>query len=248
MCGIFFTLSQKSFILPSSEDLLRLMRRGPDFCKTVQRRIQSKSGITVLHLSICASVLSLRGDGIIEQPLEDPASGSVFAWNGEGWKFDGHTIGGNDAAKVFCMLLDATQSASGSAESCKAEKLPHKLVVDVIRSITGPYAFVFFDAVHGDVYFARDCLGRRSLLWTTGQDGSLIFSSLANGSNISTWNDVDADGVYMFAIRDQLDRRPETRHANNEFEGSERTPWSDDESMIVSRRFPVRFIFCNPLH
>ena len=252
MCGIFFALSQKSYIVPSPEELLQLKRRGPDSCNNVRRKLRSDSGTATVYLSICASVLSLRGDGIVGQPLEDPASGSVFVWNGEGWKLNGHTIEENDAENIFKSLLIATRRGSNiESESSETDELRCNRIVDVIRNITGPYAFVFFDALRQNVYFARDCLGRRSLLWMAGQDGSLVFSSLPHSSDVSIWNDVDADGIYMFASRDQHDFLPGVSntepHSRDEFRKSERTTWSDDESMIVSTRFPVRSTFCSHL-
>lgn len=243
MCGIFFTLSQKSYIVPSSEEFLQLKRRGPDSCNIVRRKLQSESGTTTIYLSICASVLSLRGNGIVGQPLEDQASGSVFAWNGEGWKLNGHAIEDNDAEKIFRSLLIASRRDSSiESESPEADELCRNHIVDVIRSISGPYAFVFFDAVRENMYFARDCMGRRSLLWKAGQDGSLVFSSLSHSSDASIWNDVDADGIYMFASRDQFSLLPgisnSKPHPRDHSRCSERTIWSDDESMVISTRFP----------
>lgn len=245
MCGIYFALSQKSYIVPSPEELLQLKRRGPDSCNIVRRKFQSESGTTTVYLTICASVLSLRGNGVTEQPLEDPASGSVFAWNGEGWNLNGHTVEYNDAENIFNSLINATQGHA-SIKSFEADELCRNRIVDVIRSIRGPYAFVFFDAVRENVYFARDCLGRRSLLWMAGQDSSLVFSSLSHNSHVSKWNDVDTDGIYVFASRAQRgllagvsNRKPRPRD-----ESRERTTWLDDESMIVSTRHPVRSTFC----
>lgn len=248
MCGIFFALSQRSYITPSPEELMQLKRRGPDSYNIIRRKLQSESSTTTIYLTICASVLSLRGHGITEQPLEDPASGSVFAWNGEGWNLNGHTIEDNDAEKIFKSLMIATRRhASINSESCEVDELHCNRIVDVIRSIRGPYAFVFFDAVRQNVYFARDRLGRRSLLWMAGRDGSLVFSSLSHNSQVSTWNDVDADGIYMFASRAQhgllagLSNR--RSHYKDESGDTEQTTWPDDESMIVSTKFPVRSTF-----
>lgn len=247
MCGIFFALSQKSYIVPSPEELLQLKRRGPDACNIVRRKLQSESGTTTVYLTICASVLSLRGNGITEQPLEDPASGSVFAWNGEGWNLNGHTIQDNDTENIFNSLIIATRRHA-SVKSSEADELCRNRVVDVIRSIRGPYAFVFFDAVRENVYFARDCLGRRSLLWMAGQDSSLVFSSLSHNSHVSRWNDVDADGIYVFAGRAQRSLLAGISSgklcSRDESRDTERTTWSDDECMIVSTKFSVRSTFC----
>lgn len=69
-----------------------------------------------------------------------------------------------------------------------------------MSQIAGPYAFVFVDASRSSVYFGRDFLGRRSLLYKVDADGNLLLSSVTNGSSGEGWSEVEADGVYCIDL------------------------------------------------
>lgn len=200
MCGIFFSLSNKHFVAPSPEDLHLLQRRGPDSCQTVQRKIHSELGEITWYLTVFATVLSLRGDCLTEQPIEDPRSNSLFCWNGEAWTIDGESVGGNDAQTVFSRLLGATQPSVGGHQEPTAHGASSTEVANVLGSIAGPFAFLYFDASHERIFFGRDVLGRRSLLKNVEQNGCLLLSSTSSNADSSTWIEVEADGIYTFAI------------------------------------------------
>jgi len=200
MCGIFFSLSNKNSIVPSPTDLQLLKRRGPDSCQTVQRKIRSDFGEATWYLTVSATVLSLRGDRLTKQPIEDPRSKSLFCWNGEAWTVDAEGVGGNDAQTVFDLLLEATQFSVHCHQESSARGASLRKVADALGSIAGPFAFLYFDASHERVFFGRDVLGRRSLLKNVEQDGCLIISSTSSNADISTWNEVEADGIYTIDI------------------------------------------------
>ncbi|KAK1229384.1 hypothetical protein PQX77_007561 [Marasmius sp. AFHP31] len=94
-----------------------------------------------------ASELRLRGDLPVIQPHEK--DGDILCWNGE--VFGGMQISPqeNDGVKVF-NALHATRNEED--------------VCSFFASIEGPYAFVFYSKATHKLYFARDPLGRRSLL------------------------------------------------------------------------------------
>lgn len=200
MCGIFCSLSNKHFVAPSPKDLQLLKRRGPDSCQTVQRKIHSKVEEATWYLTVSATVLSLRGDRLTEQPIEDPHFNSLFCWNGEAWTVDGKSLGGNDAQAVFDLLLGATQLSMDCHQGPPARGASLRKVADALGSIAGPFAFLFFDACHERVFFGRDLLGRRSLLKHVEQDGCLIISSTSSHTDLSTWIEVEADGIYTIDI------------------------------------------------
>jgi len=79
-------------------------------------------------------------------------------------------------------------------------------VLDVLQRIEGPYSIVFWQASTCRLWFARDCLGRRSLLWhkPTDEDDSFYLSSVSSSPNVTEngtfWEEVPADGVYCVHI------------------------------------------------
>ena len=204
MCGIFFSLSKGDQLAPDEELLDALKKRGPDSMGMRSRTvtvqpITSASTLAQSHLlTFVSTVLSLRGDSIINQPLEDPMSGSLLCWNGEAWKIDNVLVQGNDAEAVFDLLLQASQSCSNypqDGSSSPDKKLQNAILA--IGKITGPYAFVFYDAQCGRVFYGRDALGRRSLVTKRYGDGSLVISSVPDATEADGWDEVEADGVYM---------------------------------------------------
>lgn len=140
-----------------------------------------------VYVSIASTVLALRGNSVISQPLLHEAVGSFFCWNGEAWKLNGRELSGNDSQIAFAHLLDATNGSNMSAA--------HVKILDALGQINGPYAFVFYDSRHKKLYFGRDCLGRRSLLKSSNAQGDLLLSSVSDLSISDQWVEVEADGI-----------------------------------------------------
>ena len=146
------------------------------------------------HLQLTATVLSLRGDHVAPQPLTCPSTGSALCWNGEAWRVAREELSRekNDGEEVFKLLLDA------ESEGVKG-------IARVLNSISGPFAFVFYDKPNGRVWFGRDCLGRRSLLRhqasveRDGHDG-IIIASVTDADKQKGWKEVEADGVYYIDL------------------------------------------------
>ena len=208
MCGIFFSISEGDRLTPDEELLDALRKRGPDsigtrlWAVTVQSITSSNTFTQTRLLTSVSTVLSLRGDSIIDQPLEDPDSGSLLCWNGEAWKIDNVLVQGNDAKAVFHLLLQASQSCSTypkDESSSPDEGLRN--TIQAIGSITGPYAFVFYDAQSHRVLYGRDTLGRRSLVTKRYGAGSLAISSVPDAAEVDGWEEVEADGVYMLDLK-----------------------------------------------
>lgn len=185
MCGIYASISRRDGLVPSSALQSRLVKRGPDHLGTTRVSIKSgeDSQVAEIFLTFQATVLSLRGRGITEQPLVRATSGAILCWNGEAWTLGGKTIAENDGAAVLSTL----DAASGE-----------DAVLDVLQSINGPFAFIYYDPRDGGrIYFGRDRLGRRSLLVHDGED--FILSSVAD-PGLSGWVEVEADGVYSLDV------------------------------------------------
>lgn len=189
MCGIFASISRREN--PPLSQPLRdcLVNRGPDHIGNVQK-IVGQGDHTGLYLTCIATVLSLRGHGITEQPLVGPATDSILCWNGEAWTIDGRSVTGNDGAAV----LRALDVAVG-----------HEGILDVFRAVQGPFAFIYYDPRGGRIYFARDRLGRRSLL--VHDEDDFLLSSVADPT-VTGWKEVEADGVYVVDVKGLGDARP----------------------------------------
>ena len=96
----------------------------------------------------------------------------------------------NDGAALFALLLREGPSNFFAA----------------IRNIEGPYAFIYYQALHHRVYFARDPLGRRSLLMhrPTPTSPSLYLTSNAPGVEfpLSEWEEVPCDSIFAYHLLD----------------------------------------------
>lgn len=188
MCGIHASISTRGFQPPSSGLKLLLCNRGPDHVGEAQAEI-IQDGETFC-LSFTSTVLALRGGRVQIQPFVDSQNGSAFCWNGEAWRIDSEPVIGNDGQKIFEALLQASSQDSNAA------------VLEVLRSISGPFAFVFLDKIHGHIYFGRDRLGRRSLLYNTESiPGCMEFASTSDPDRHG-WKEVEADAIYQLSCSD----------------------------------------------
>ena len=199
MCGIHAVVSQGLGKPPDISPALKqyLSSRGPDHFGQIFRHLPGVEGIPPVHLTFTSTVLALRGDHVATQPLQDAETGSVLCWNGEAWRLEGQGIQGNDAEAIWARLRDPKYTITSVREA---------YILDVLRSIEGPFAFLFYDSVTRRLYFGRDRLGRRSLLWNQTEDGrSIAFSSVAD-EPASSWEEVKADGIYSIHMAISTDR------------------------------------------
>lgn len=194
MCGIFFSLSHTGPILPDASTEQLLKHRGPDSKGTLQTEILVDGHR--LCATFVSTVLALRGTSIVEQPLSDSASGSIFAWNGEAWAIAGQPISGNDSQRVFDSLFATCKSVATNSRTSSLEA-----VTKLLCEIRGPFAFVFYDALHSYIYYGRDCLGRRSLLRKSTPNNELILSSVCESSGNDKWVEVEAEGLYVVDLK-----------------------------------------------
>ena len=241
MCGIFFSCCQEEHQPPSNALLYGLERRGPDGADSVSSTVTLETTVSpkscskmqkqIYFLTFLSTVLSLRGSSIVKQPLRDPETGSLFGWNGEAWSIRNQSIQGNDAEYVFNIFLDATNRHSANADYTLAPKnYGLQGVVDILSSVTGPYAFVFFDAQHHRVFYGRDALGRRSLLTRRYSTTSIVLSSICDPTESEEWMEVEADGIYVLDLTADVDLS--VTHI----------PWVVDHSKSISTRTLVLHI------
>lgn len=190
MCGIYASIACHGYHRPSDHLKSQLRCRGPDYAGGATAEAHLDDG-GCAYLSFYSTVLALRGGHVFPQPLVDPATGSILCWNGEAWRINGAAVDGNDGEAIIRLLAAACSQASRTHAISQT--------IEVLRSIAGPFAFVFFDKVHSLVYYGRDCLGRRSLLYNIKKDSitsAIEFSSISDNSK-AQWQEVEADGIYM---------------------------------------------------
>jgi len=198
MCGIYVAVSRQSFRPVNSHLKSLLHQRGPD--SLLERSFEVSIGNapgSKAYISIASSVLALRGDDIVPQPIASSISDSFLCWNGEAWKFKEEEVTGNDAVAVFQLLTQ-----DGSDNQIPAQL--HTQVIKSVEAIVGPFAMVFFESHSQRLYFGRDQLGRRSLLTTKTQSGDIIISSVPDLGLSETWEEVEANGLYYIDLRKQV--------------------------------------------
>lgn len=191
MCGIYLSLSQQKFFSPIEQLVKLLHSRGPDYISH-ERMLVNKNNGDHYYLSFTSAVLGLRGDQIIRQPFKDKVHSSIFCWNGEAWKIGSDLVVDNDGKIVFDSLMKACSAQSTSEAAIE--------VLKVLRSISGPFAFVFYDHIHKQLYFGRDRLGRRSLLYRENKECTLLeLCSVSDPSN-GPWIEVETHGIFQLSM------------------------------------------------
>jgi len=158
-------------------------------------------------VTLCSTVLSLRGSSTVSQPLQTSDKRFTLCWNGEAWTIDGQRPQGNDTMLILQLLSNVLTQSLRTSDAADVSEDGRK-VAQALSRIAGPYAFVFSDNLRGRVYFGRDFLGRRSLLSSANDRGDLLIPSVTDGSSTAGWKEIEADGVYV------VDLEASDRHCN----------------------------------
>jgi asparagine synthetase B (glutamine-hydrolysing) len=137
---------------------------------------------------LIGSVLSLRGATPTLQPLTTSA-GLSLCLNGQ--VFGGPFLppdGANDTAVLLSKLRSLPRLA------------PEVVADEVLANITGPFSLVLFDTVSRAVMFARDRIGRRSLVWRATGGGAVCVASVVMddaGCEPPTGEEEEGDGEWV---------------------------------------------------
>jgi asparagine synthetase B (glutamine-hydrolysing) len=81
-------------------------------------------------------------------------------------------------------------------------------ILSILQEIEGPFAFIYYKPASKKIWFSRDCLGRRSLLWYRSTDGPFMLSSVGkapqfeedNEKEDGKWEEVPANGIYCIDL------------------------------------------------
>ncbi|XP_033098491.1 asparagine synthetase domain-containing protein 1-like, partial [Anneissia japonica] len=182
MCGISCLIgsSVESFSSKIADLQSQLKRRGPDCCADVSLKSCSVQAIFL------GSVLHFRGS-LTPQPLQDSAN-NILLWNGEifgGIEIQSHENDGQ-------VLLTLLQQCSSDTE-----------VTRLLSLIQGPWSLIYWQATKQCLWFGRDAIGRRSLLWGW-EKNHLMLSSVARrpwSDEDTDWSEVPANGMYCLQCK-----------------------------------------------
>ncbi|KAG0262418.1 hypothetical protein DFQ27_002344 [Actinomortierella ambigua] len=205
MCGILFSLCSSDAeheLYPATWETLQALntKRGPSAQggHSAILPVAAASSQALHRLEFYGAVLHLRGDSVCQQPHVSPLD-NILLWNGE--VFDGLIVGQHDNdGKV---LMDALEAVAG------ADPLEHeRQLLAVMSRIEGPFAFVYYHNVSKRLFFGRDCLGRRSLLWHRSNQTSeapFLLTSVGysrHQANCLSLDEVPANGFYSLSVDD----------------------------------------------
>ncbi|KAJ4960612.1 hypothetical protein NE237_020522 [Protea cynaroides] len=152
---------------------------------------------SVAELHFLGATLQLRGINPVFQPLVD-TSGNVLVYNGE--IFGGIEVGSdsNDSE----ILMDAlgrccSCDCDASERGCSSTGKVLSSVPELLSTIKGPWALIYWQDSSKTMWFGRDALGRRSLLvhWPTLDDSRLLLSSVSPLSLIKNDIDFESEGL-----------------------------------------------------
>jgi len=108
--------------------------------------------------TLVSSVLHIQGAEVASQPARD-SEGNLLLWNGE--VFGGMEIRA-DASDTTCVMEKIAQVVAEQEDQDVSGV--GAALVRVLSAIQGPFALIYFHTVSGTLFFARDAIGRRSLL------------------------------------------------------------------------------------
>ncbi|KAI0082210.1 hypothetical protein K474DRAFT_1655557 [Panus rudis PR-1116 ss-1] len=192
MCGILFCCertqcpdeeSNKPFEVLFRELQAANTLRGPDAQNLLSTTVEN------VHMRFFASELRLRGTKDVFQPHTN-SSGNILCWNGEIFEGIDVSLEENDGAKLFA-LLQTTQTIED--------------VRDLLGRIEGPYGIVYYHKALNKVFFARDPLGRRSLLLHKANKANprILLTSVSIGVHpLYNLEEVSTQEIYFLDIAD----------------------------------------------
>ncbi|KAK9264046.1 asparagine synthase-domain-containing protein [Lipomyces tetrasporus] len=205
MCGIFFSLipKSKSALIARELDkytLVRLQleetlkRRGPDCFNTVVCDVKTNDEGGIGQLTFFSTVLSMR-DPLTPQPLQSQ-EGRILQFNGELYDVVGQL------EEYRSGLLGGDTSVSKNDTALLSQLFNRFGVLETLQSVRGEYAFVYYDSLSKCLWWARDCIGRRSLLVNRCRKDCIALSSLAptHATFRGNWREVPAGEVYKLDL------------------------------------------------
>lgn len=141
--------------------------RGPDYINLTQFNHHG------YEISMFSSVLSLR-QPFTSQPIHN--DDLILQFNGE--LYNQQTLHSNDTSFIFLLLQQ-------NLKNCDRKQA----IFTTLTSLSGEFAFVLYDLQLNLIYFGRDSIGKRSLVYSL-TDQELIISSISSNSSIECKNEI----------------------------------------------------------
>lgn len=163
------------------ETLISVMARGPDFCLYLNFTLDNT------HFLLLSSVLSLR-QPFTKQPIIQ--NGFIFQYNGE--LYNGNCMEGNDTQFLLKRILQFVTAELAANLAAKRGEA----ILAALTGLEGEYAFVLTDTIARKIYFGKDVVGKRSLLFNLSNDSLTVSSVMPNYTN----NLVECKGGMVYIV------------------------------------------------
>uniref|UniRef100_A0A0L8IHH6 Asparagine synthetase [glutamine-hydrolyzing] n=1 Tax=Octopus bimaculoides TaxID=37653 RepID=A0A0L8IHH6_OCTBM len=190
MCGICCILGPKEKIEQHDKNLVlesHISHRGPDASNWTTLSVSEEISATLYGF-----VLHLRGQ-LTMQPLTDQ-NGNILLWNGE--IFDGLPELQEDDNDTEALLT--------ALSHCHTDEE----ILSLLSHLQGPWAFIYWQVERKQLWFGRDVLGRRSLLWHLPEslEDFFILSSIKVGSH--KYTEIPAVGIFRMKFENETKTLP----------------------------------------
>jgi asparagine synthetase B (glutamine-hydrolysing) len=148
--------------------MYKIAARGPDYVSITQ---VACSGV---HFDLFSSVLSLR-QPFTKQPINN--NELLLQFNGE--LYNSETLDSNDTSYIFGLLQNNLMSYDRNLA-----------IFRTINELRGEFSFALHDLREGKVYFGRDAIGKRSLVYKKDDETVLISSVPLGTSFVECTNEI----------------------------------------------------------
>lgn len=157
-----------------------ILARGPDYAQ-YREVAHGKFGFQLF-----SSVLSLR------QPFTtQPVNGHDFILQFNGELYNDECLGTNDTYFITEKLNNELQM----------NKLREEAIMSVICLLDGEFAYVMTDLLESRIYFGKDYVGKRSLLYSVQEDGITISSVFLDRRQ--TVKECMSDRIHTYDLREK---------------------------------------------
>lgn len=181
--------------------------RGPD----IQEKWISPLLLGKYRIFIYASVLHLRGSLSCKQPVISDR-GDVFCFNGQVFASHKPQLQIHVRKTIYFTAISAidiiktdendTHILSNWLFAQPSHERAEKLML-MLKMIEGPFSLFHWDALTLRLYFARDYLGRRSLLMNQNEKNELLLSSVAYpdlSTKLDIWTEIPARTLFCVDV------------------------------------------------
>ncbi|XP_055594407.1 asparagine synthetase domain-containing protein CG17486 [Uranotaenia lowii] len=206
MCGICCFISYSDTINTEIHEIAELHQllknRGPDF----SGRFEFKSRVL-----LDGNVLWQQGNEPCLQPIEEERF--VLLFNGDAF-VERDNLDESDTRWLFRKIQE-------TSDECDLGTL--------FKTLKGPFSLILLDKLLERIYFARDSLGRNSLLISSSEEGILLSSVLGTTSSFQT---VELPPVGLFYI--------DFERCNKNEQKLFLRPWKNNDEEILSLDLVLR--------